>query len=353
MQRRRFQALIGWLVMTLLSVNGCLDITVSTKVNTDGSLERTVVITGDSSSIYGGDYTIPIDESWEKSYRKIDDRKFELTATRQFADVSELNTVLREGGAQTLDIEVTFEDEFDWFFSTFRYRERFLRYNRLPSVPITDYVSQQELDLFIMHEVENKPFASKGDSLAMDDASDRFEAWDRRSKFEAFYQLLLTGTRNLNDPRFPPARLDEQKENIFETCGKYFDDSDFYRGKKLDTLILDFEKILGRRWVTSALHSIEPEFERYVSELKFQENVSENTYHVSATMPGIITNTNAGSIEGNTVTWSDFMILAYIGDYDLTVESRAVNWWAIILTAIVVVGGGILLVVSAVRKKRT
>lgn len=352
MHRRSIRTFFGVIIVSLLTVNGCLDIAISTKVNTDGSLDRTIVITGDSSSIYGGRYTIPIDDSWEKSYRKIEERKFELTAMKHFESESELNASLAGGGSHDLDIEVSLEEDFGWFFSTIRYREHFGRYNRLPSVPITDYVSQQELDQFIMHEVEKKPFASKGDSLALDDASDRYEEWERRSKFEAFFQMVVRGARALNDPGLTPSKLEEQKEKIYEKCGKYFEDSEYYKGMKLDTLVTQFEMIAGRNKVRNALRSIEAQYEEYVSEIEFQREVSANTYRVSATMPGIITNTNAGSIEGNTVTWSDFMVLTYFGEYDLTVESRVVNWWAIILTAVVVVGGGILFVVSAARRRK-
>lgn len=54
MHRRSIRTFFGVIIVSLLTVNGCLDIAISTKVNTDGSLDRTIVITGDSSGIYGG-----------------------------------------------------------------------------------------------------------------------------------------------------------------------------------------------------------------------------------------------------------------------------------------------------------
>jgi hypothetical protein len=58
-------------------------------------------------------------------------------------------------------------------------------------------------------------------------------------------------------------------------------------------------------------------------------------------MPGLILDTNAPSVENNTVTWELKGRRFFWEDYEMRVESRTVNRWAIWLT------GGLLLAAVA------
>ena len=320
----------------LLSFEGCLEIDTTTEVHHDGSLTRTVVVAGDSTSIYRGDYTITIDTSWSRSIRKVDDRKFELTATRMFPDAEALNTALRAKQGEALEIQTELETSFLWFFTMYRYTETYKRYNRIDAVPYSDFFSSRELELFMRHEVEKEPFDSRGDSLALDDASDRFEGWVKRNAFEAYYALFKKGLLAIPGTAFTPPQIDARKDTVFALAGKYFEDSKYYEPKKIAPVEKVLERIFGTRNARAGLEAMQPEFAQMKRHLEFQEEVGSNTYRVSVTMPGLVTSTNARSLEGNKATWQDFMPYCYMHDYELQIESRVINWWAIILTGAVI-----------------
>ena len=70
-------------------------------------------------------------------------------------------------------------------------------------------------------------------------------------------------------------------------------------------------------------------------------------------MPGLITETNTRSIEGNTLTWKEFVGACYVIDYTMWARSRVINWWAVILTGgVVILLTGILLVGIVRRRSR-
>lgn len=337
----------------LVFVGGCLEINTTTEVHTDGSLMRTVVISGDSSNIYSGPYTIPLDTTWAREIRKVDSRKFELTATKDFADVEAMNAALRGNEDTTLAIRAGLEKSFQWFFTTYRYSETCKRYNAIQTVPYTDFISAQELESFLRHEVEKEPFASRGDSLALDDASDRFDEWVKRNLFEAFYALFKKGLLSVPGISISPAEVDAREDTVFARAGEYFESGKFYDGKKMERIQRILEKIFGVREAKAGLRAMEPEFDRMKRQLEFQEEVGANTYRVSVIVPGLVTGTNARSLEGNKATWEDFMPYCYLKDYQLWVESRVINWWAVVVTGVVVVALAALLLASSVRRRRT
>jgi hypothetical protein len=68
-------------------------------------------------------------------------------------------------------------------------------------------------------------------------------------------------------------------------------------------------------------------------------------------MPGIITDTNAPTVEGNKVTWRGFK--SYEGDFEMWVESRVVNWWSLVVTGLIMVLGIAGYSISLVRRRAT
>jgi hypothetical protein len=68
-------------------------------------------------------------------------------------------------------------------------------------------------------------------------------------------------------------------------------------------------------------------------------------------MPGIITGSNARKIEGNTATWQDFKDYAHHIEYMMWVESRQVNWWAVIIAFVFIAALMAGLVLSVLRRR--
>ncbi len=343
--------------MLLVGLSGCLEIETTTTVNEDGSLHRTVVITGDSLEIAGGNYTIPLDDGWTKEIQSIEDqsqrRRSRLTATRTFSDVDELNAAIRGEAGKTIETRVLLEKSFRWFTTSYRYSEVYNDFNQFDIVPLTGYATAEEADAVIRSGIAKDSTLPGYDSLALQAIEQRLEAWKTRNQFESYYTLLAEGVRRLNDPALPVDTLAARKEDLFaRRIGHLFKDDGFYEEEKIAPINRELEKIFGRTRVARALALVKDEFRELRRKYEFQGEVALNRYVASVRMPGAITGTNAVSTEGSTATWSDFMPYCYVRDYELWVESRITNGWAIVVTAVVAAGGILLLILGRSRRRR-
>ena len=346
MNKRSHLFLLGAFALGALSVQGCLDIGITTHVNTNGTILRTVVIKGDSSGIYGDKIPLPLDSTWVRSIERTDSKNFTLTATRLFEGTEGMNNSLKGTEGKTLGARVELQRHFQWFFTTFRYSETWPNFNPFRAIPITDYISPAELDYWIRHEMNKEPFSSKGDSLAMEDAGKRYEKWDDENIFADYFDALLEGVRRLNDPSLPLAHVAGMKDKLFEQSEKYF------RMKNMDTVAIIFGRVLKSRNVKKAIALNMEGFERLNEKRAFLEDNMTNSYLNSVVMPGLITGTNAPTLEGNKASWKEYVKFAYFEDVEMWVESRVVNWWAIIVTGVVILALVALFLVAILRRRR-
>jgi hypothetical protein len=333
------------LVLIPVLLAGCLEIETTTTVNRDGSLQRSLTIQGDSTSIYSGHYTVPIDATWSQEIRKIEEKKYKLTAVKDFADVEEINKELAGVRGKTLEATVSIEEGFQWFTTTITYRETVRRFNSVDELPITDFISQSEIDRAIEHEILKHPYETAGDSLSLDDASDRFEEWMERNIFAAYFRIFLEGVRELNDETLTVNYVKSLEDSLFTVFSKIDEKRSHVQRKA-------FEDILKLPAVDEVYQLQEEEFRQLHEALEFVDEVSKNTYRSSVIMPGLILNTNASSLEGNRAIWRDYMAIVYFQDFELWITSQVINWWAVVVTASVVLGGLVVLVLAAVRRKK-
>jgi hypothetical protein len=324
---------------------GCLEVETTVRVNSDGTIHRTVEITGDSTALAEGSYPLALHGPWSMNLQREDPRKFHLKAERTFASADELNDAIGGEPGRTIQLRARLERTFLWFTTTFRYEETFVRFYPFDAVPITDYVSDREIDLYLRHEMEEEPYQTPGDSLALDDASDRFEEWEKRSRFEAFFAELLRGAERAGTPELTTERLAGAKEELYRRC---FGDGEPTRAGQL---IESAGAVLGTRSVQRAVEANRDGFDAFDRKMSFLEDVATTGFTTRVEMPGLITDTNAPALEGTTVSWSDFKAYCYVRDYTMWVESRMINWWAIILTGVVVLALVGLFSLFAVRRK--
>lgn len=347
MHRIQRHVSVPFLAFLALMANGCLEIETTTKINSDGSIIRTVVMTGDSSSIYQRDFAVTVDSTWDTQIQQIERNKFVRTATKAFRDVGEMNKSLVGRKGRTLNIRADLERHFRWFFTTIRYRETWLNYNPFDAVPITDYISPTELEYFIRHEVKKEPYATRGDSLALKDAEQRFVRWNNRNIFEVYFATFVEGVKKLNDRSLTVRYVAGLKEKLFEGSEKYFDSNN------IDTVRIIFEHILKTPGVQKAMAANSEGFHLFKEKLNFLHGiVGPNTYRTNVVMPGLIVNTNSSSIEGTKASWSDFIGFCYFTDFEMWVESKVTNWWAITLTGLFVTAIAVGFVLAAIRRRK-
>jgi hypothetical protein len=341
-------AIVATTILTCFTmlVSGCLEVNTTTEVRRDGSIMRTVVVKGDSSSVQAGEHALPLDSTWEFSIEKVGEKKHALTASRVFPDVDLLNDALQGADELALRSRVDVQEEFLWFFTAYRYSEVYETFNPYDRIPVTDYVSPSEVDLWLRHEMYEEPYQFKGDSLSVDDASDRYEEWYARTFFESYYVAFLKGVQMLGDTSLTTDDVESKKEELF--LAVYERSPEPKRALIVGEV---FEEVLRTEKVQAAIKANAEEFELLERKEGFESRVFSNDYHAHVVMPGLITDTNAPTVEGNKASWSKFMDYCYLGEYELWVESRVVNWWAILLTAALIVIGIASYAIGIARRK--
>ena len=333
-------------IAAALTLNGCLEIETTTVVRGDGTVTRTVIVTGDSSSISEGRHLLSLDTTWRRDFRKKDERNYELVAVKSFEDPGEMNESLRGTKGTTLDIRVDFGKQFYWFFTRYFYRETWRKFNPFDTIPMSQYLSPKEIELFQKHEILKEPFESPDDSLALQRAQERFMAWQNRNVFEDFYAEFLNGVKALADPSLTAEDVETRKEELFEGV------ENLIEVNAIDTLPRVFGAILRSPLAVEAVKKNAAGFERFRRKMEFVQEIMENSYKNAVVMPGLIVETNAPAIEGNRVSWDDFIAYCYFGDYEMTVESRAVNWLVVVLTGAFCVAILVFYIVGNIRKRR-
>jgi hypothetical protein len=326
-------------------LSACLEIETTTEVHPDGSLARTIVFAGDSSGLATCLRVLGIDSSWTLETKPPEGKKWTIVASRTFPSIEEMARVLEGRRGRTIQITPRLEKNFRWFFTQYRYGETWRKITLIDEVPLSEYLSAQEIEAIRNGLPEKEQGKSRGDSLAEKELGDRFMQWDARNSFEGYYKEFLAGVRALHDPVLTPALVESKKEELFQATFK----QSGFRSGKFEGFREEFERILETSAVPRAFAANEAGIRDVEERLKFQGEVDGPVYRVTVVLPGIVTSTNATSVEGTKVTWKDFMTYCWFGDFDMSVESSVVNWWAIIFSAAVLLFIVVMTILGIVR----
>jgi hypothetical protein len=125
----------GMLVSILLLAASCLDYSVKTSVNKDGSILREYEVRGDSTSIFTGSLMIPSGPEWQadhiydhkdKNDSTSEKSQYVYRASRKFGNVKELNEwLLSDTSAGTVKVKINLKKRFQWFYTYYDYKEVF------------------------------------------------------------------------------------------------------------------------------------------------------------------------------------------------------------------------------------
>jgi hypothetical protein len=335
-----------------LSLSGCLDITSTSKVNTDGSIVRTVTFQGDSAEVCEGKFPIVLDSSWTTQITRpspTSRKDFRLTAMRTFRDVEEMNRVLAGTFGRTLQFRFSLNKSFDWFFTVYRYTETTLPYAQYTSVPITDYLSLQELALITqdtLGDFDKRFPITRGDSLAMESLIPREQEWEWRNRFEPIFSEFLLGVRNLNNSSLTPGTVESAKELLYKKSEYALDKG------KIDSLRMIFKAVLKTPLVDKAWDANTQGIDEVRRRFDFEKDTRSHKYFTNVVMPGLITGSNAKKIEANTASWQDYNEFAHRFEYTMWVESRQVNWWVVVVAFVLVAALIAVLLIAAFRRRR-
>ncbi len=327
------------LFMLFLFVAGCKDIETTTEIYADGSCKRTVVIQGDSSEIFESAFPVPTDSSW--TIETIDTSKFTYIAAKKFDKVADLDKELNycKDKSKELTIVPELTKRFRWFYTLFSFKETYKTFNKLDHIPFTEYFTPEEIKLF---------YSDDDSSAQAKEFEKKLEDWDLHNTFEEFYMRFEKAVHDLKDPNLTVEKIRLYKERIFQFYKEQLYDNTEIGEKTLS----EFQKVLG----TDIKPKLEQDLDNILKSFKEREDVMGeiglNEYSSHVLMPGLIIDTNANTVEGNKVSWEIEPKRFLFSDYEMYVESRVVNKWAVVATiALVVFAAGILLLPFVLKKK--
>jgi len=200
-------------VLIPLLMTSCLEIETLTKINSDGSLNRSIEIRGSEAEIQGTSFNIPRVDSiaWKISTEDVRDDKVLYRATKSFASVAEMNRSFENNSnPQRVKIKAELSQAQGLFFTRYYYSERIWADLPGPNLPMAEYVSQAEVDALILSETGEGQL----DSSEAKDIEDRLDVYLQKRIFEDFADLLREGARRAGKIELVELVLSEHSDSL-------------------------------------------------------------------------------------------------------------------------------------------
>ncbi|MEZ5082744.1 MAG: hypothetical protein R2750_04770 [Bacteroidales bacterium] len=318
------------LLVLLIIFTGCREITVTTKVNKNGSFTRIISIRGDSSDLYKSGLPYPIDSSWI-SHIKPDTseaNKFILTYSKTYANNDLLNAEIENDTSwkKQLNRKIEINKRFGLFYSYIRYREIYPAANPFTKLDYKNYLTNGDLQIFR----GNFLALNKQDSLLLEKTEDKMDDYLLQSISIEIRDILKKGVLQVNNKNLDTSIVDFYKDSIDVKIDdwEYDNPQEFIRYMKEWTDNPAFED----------LNKIDPPLfqEQNQKFLFIMQLIEMEDFTNVVEMPGLITSTNSINVKGNRLSWGVDVNSFLVSDYDMTAESRVINKWGFITTGIVI-----------------
>lgn len=364
-------------IVISLIAGSCIDhYKVTTTVNADGSLTRTIQVVGDSASIFNGTLKVPTDSTlWEMSGQWItldekdtNDKKWEYTAKRTFKNVDELNEYLKVDNdtVQIIHSYTEFKKQFRWFYTYIEFKETYIQESPFNHVSLNEYMSESEYryfwdDDFIYHpehdslihisDLEEIPFLTKKDTIRGDELEvqilSKLADWYYRNVYEE-YLTLVTQELIDTEPK-KHERLNENRSTLFERIDPIaLIESDSGYSEKPMKVIADFIEMTEEELM--AMNP--PVFEIFYKQLQISEEFFTDNYLIkqATELPGLLLESNADSVSTNTAFWNYNSARNFAQDYTLHAKCRIINNWAFVISSALVLALLIFILTGFKRK---
>ncbi|MCK5702577.1 MAG: hypothetical protein KAI29_15540 [Cyclobacteriaceae bacterium] len=315
---------------------------VTTKINIDGSCVRTIgefdlkKFKGIDSLLH--DLPIPIDHSWKLD--TINDSTAVLT--KEFENVSDLNA-LYSSDASSLNVyqrKVELRKKFRWFHTVFQYYETYG--GLLTEIPLSNYLTEKEIEIFKASDPDQRPEMINFDSLArkslLDNMEERFDYWFHDHLFSMFFDDLITiadSSHLIKITAIDPTELKKVVRQQVDKTG----DIDLFSDDSMG--IKELTRIIGEEWGLDSAQM------NHFQEISVKVNLEEKyekelfvglseEYDNKVNMPGLLMDTNAEIVEGDTLIWGVDLIKYIDSDFVMFAESKVTNRWAYILSGFII-----------------
>lgn len=336
------QIFIIALILALLLLSSCREITIKTTIHEDGSFTRVLTIqSDDSASVYTRDLPYPIDVSWSQEYSydtANSEKPHTLVYSKTYSNSKELNTEISSdtGWRKNLVRNVAIEKHFGFFYSYLSFSETIKAANPFTAIDYHDYLSESDLKLLI----GKKLLQTEKDSAQFNKAEEAVEQFLAEAISTEIISELEIGIRKLNLPSLNPDEVIKFKDSI--NCN--VEDFDF---EKISSFIDYYANWTDNPEVEKLKELSPPLFQEMDKKMDlFMDILMMESYIQVIELPGLLTETNSINPVGNQVSWKIEPASFLFEDFSMTAESRIINYWAFILTGIVLI---LLITVLAIK----
>jgi hypothetical protein len=335
---------LSLILMLLLLFSACREVTVTTKVNSDGTFTRIITVTGkDSSEVAKPDLPFPVNETWEQksSQDPSDSTIYIKTYTRTFRNSDELNAEIKSDTSKykNLEKEISVTKRFRFFFSYLNFKEVYKSANPFTKLDYHDYLTEEE----IQWNSGLKIPVSAVDSTRKKEAEDKVLAFLVASATSEIESIIRGGIKNLNNPLLNSADISVYHDSLYKAMERF----DF---KGENDLIQCYVNWSGNKDFLLLTGLEPPIFEDFMKKTKALEAIFElEGYTEEVELPGLITATNSSMLNGNQVRWDFQPMSVMVRDFEMFAESRVINYWAFVILGIVILALVIVSIMNAVR----
>ncbi|MBN2214211.1 MAG: hypothetical protein JW723_08200 [Bacteroidales bacterium] len=358
----------GIILAVLILTNSCLEYEITTQVHSDGSIERYFKVSGDQDMINEeSSITLPADSTWEiKTWREPDDSSknkpdsiYVYTARKTFKSYKEMNEELKNAPDiyNMVNMQVSLKRKFRWFYTFIKYTEIYQRHFPYNYLPLKDFLTEEELRYslsddkdYMFDPVKDKfepvaeadtdiVFTGKDSARASEldkDIEKRFEEWQLRNINEDYCDALSKVLSKKNPEAY---QLMLDRKSVFcdslDLEGAPEDGDDQIEMLKIQKYVISRTSDFLGISENDILPSENPDIQSFFDRLAYMRLNEWYTYNHKTILPGKIIQTNSTRLEDGNSTWSFRLADFYNSDFEMTVESRLVNRWAIVVSIVV------------------
>ncbi len=312
----------------------------TTEVFNDGSCYRTMSLTGDSSIALSTEFAILIDSSWKKNTILVnkDEKSYQIKVSKTFKNVNDMNLEKPNDSINWSILEHSFhlEKKFRWFYTYLTYKEIYKKTNPFELIPVTDYISQDEL---LVLKGENTDYLAGRDSAQVEKIRDKITGkaftWIQASIFEEFNQILISNLNTIGNQAINTKSINNGRDTVL-TYLQLKDEDISEVLFQVDSMLTIYSVCLNTNDFDKLSTANSKAFDAYIKKgekLDLMFNMVSDSEKNSVTMPGLLIGTNCKTLIGNKIQWEFNPLKCFFDDYEINVTSRVYNRWAFVVSA--------------------
>lgn len=306
-----------------------------TVVNEDESIDRTIILEGDSSQISTNYFGINDKSGWgvsnekfEEKNKKIKEPQWRQTFKKHFNTIEESNLELDNANDTLFHIKATLEKRFRWFYTYQKYSDTYKAIDRFKLLNQEDFLTPEDYTFMDRLPAEGDSI-SKADELYLEDLTTKInDVLVPRAIFEEHYILFQQFIKEYKMEDQWVDTLIQHKESAYAWLLNHDDLGDDALLTLFDSLQIPFPHPQVDDDYKKTRKPIE-------ARLEFMSYANNGKYSHTIKLPGEIISTNADSLAGEYAVWKPSVYKFLANDYTMYAETRKLNLWAVIVSVLV------------------